>query len=226
VELNRYIDHTLLAPGAMDVAFESHLEEAVNYNFYSVCVAPYIALSAVRALAPYPETKVCTVVGFPHGNIPLTLKLHEAAYFVQGGIHELDWVLHYGEALNEAWSRVALEMGQMARLCRDAGVVSKCIVESAYFPGVNARARLFQIAQETGVDFLKTSTGFGSEGANLEHVRFWKTLQREEGRPYVKAAGGIKTLQQAEAFLEAGARRLGTSASVGIMLEYEQRKIR
>lgn len=222
--LNRRIEHTLLAPAAMDVAFETHLEEAVEYEFYSVCVSPYIAVPVLQAMKIHPNIKVGTVVGFPWGNIPLELKLREATYFANNGIHEIDWVLHYGEVLNEKWPNVATEMEQMARLCHDAGVVSKCIVETAYFPDQATRESLFQIAASSGVDFIKTSTGYGPAGADVEYVSFWKSLQAVSGRPLIKAAGGIRTLEQAEAFLAAGATRIGCSASVGIMEEYRKRE--
>jgi len=219
--LNRYIDHTLLSPMAMDIAFEDFLEHAVKFDFYSVCVSPYIALPVVKAMAPYASIKVGTVVAFPHGNIPLELKLNEAEYFINGGINELDWVLHYGEVLNENWSNVVAEMTSMARLCHQAGIVCKCIVESTELNSRRMLENLFRAIQDAGVDFIKTCTGFGSGGgAKIEHIQLWNSLRGGSPTPYIKASGGIKTAERALAMIEAGADRLGTSHSVEVMDQY------
>jgi deoxyribose-phosphate aldolase len=218
--LNRYIDHTLLAPAAMDVAFESHLEDAVKHDFYSVVVSPYIALPTVRALASYPSIKVGTVVAFPHGNIPLLLKLQQVSYFIQGGVHEIDWVLHYTEAFNERWKNIVLEMGQIADLCRQGGVVSKCIVESGVITNTDLLARLFTMVRDTGVDFIKTSTGFTGPGASVGTIKLWNKLRGGSPTPYIKASGGIKSAERALAMIDAGADRLGLSASVEVMEQY------
>jgi deoxyribose-phosphate aldolase len=216
--LNRYIDHTLLQPAAMDIAFEGLLDEAVKFNFHSVCVSPYIAVPTVHALKPYPDIKVCTVVAFPHGNIPLELKIKEAAYFASHGVHEIDWVLHYGEVLNERWDNVEKEVHLMGEICKSYGAVSKCIVETAILKHPDTLVRIYNtLFNGSEVDFIKTSTGFAGEGAKLEHVRTWSQLRGNNTRLKIKAAGGIKTAEQARAFIEAGADRLGTSASVDIM---------
>lgn len=219
--LNRYVDHTLLKPTAMDVAFESHLDEALKFDFYAVCVSPYIASSVVEALRPYPSTRVCTVVAFPHGNIPLELKLKETEYFISHGVHEIDWVLHYGDVYNSKWKNVALEMRYIGELCKSAGVVSKCIVEAAVISHPAMIDRVFEtLRDESPVDFIKTSTGFAHAGANLDHVRRWNELRGRSPRPLIKAAGGIRSLNQALAFIDAGADRLGLSASVEVMEQY------
>ena len=217
--LNRYIDHTLLKPYIMDAAFESHLEEAIKYNFYSVCVSPHVAPAIVKALAPYPETKVCTVVSFPHGNLPLALKAKEVDYFIQAGIHEIDWVLNYAEVLNDNWDLVAEEMRTIASLCRQASVVSKCIVETGILKRQDWQARLLKEVAYANVDFIKTSTGFTGSGASLETIQLWDKL-RSGTHPKIKASGGIKSAEQALAFINAGADRLGLSASVEVMDQY------
>ena len=170
--LNRYIDHTLLKPAAMDVAFESLLDEAVKFNFHSVCVSPYIAIPTVTALKPYPDIKVCTVVAFPHGNLPVELKIREAAFFASKGVHEIDWVLHYGEVLNERWDNVELEARLIGDVCKAHGVVSKCIVETAVLKHPATLTRIYEtIYNGSNVDFIKTSTGYSTDGAQVEHVQ-------------------------------------------------------
>lgn len=218
--LNRYIDHTLLKTTAMDVAYEELLDEAIKFNFRSVCVSPYIAVPIVRAMKPYPDTKVCTVVSFPHGNVPLLFKLREASYFIENGVQEIDWVLNYTEVFNDNWSNVTLEMGQMASLCRSAGVVSKCIVETGVLTAPSLIERVFRCVQDTGVDFIKTSTGYVGDGAKVEHIKLWNSLRNGDLSPLIKASGGIKSAEQALAMIDAGADRLGTSASVEIMEQY------
>lgn len=218
--LNRYIDHTLLKTTAMDVAYESLLDEAIKYDFRAVCVSPYIAVPIVRAMKPYPNTKVCTVVSFPHGNVPLLFKLREAEYFIANGVQEIDWVLNYIEVYNDKWHNVTLEMGQMASLCRSAGVVSKCIVETGVLIAPALIERVFRCVRDTGVDFIKTSTGYVGDGAKVEHIKLWNSLRNGEPSPLIKASGGIKTAERALAMIEAGADRLGTSASTEIMEQY------
>ncbi len=219
--LNRFIDHTLLAPTAMDVAFESLLDEAISYNFASVCVAPYIAGGVVTALQEYPTINTCTVVAFPDGNIPLKLKLRGAEHHIDNGVHEVDWVLHYGEVLNDRWEAVEFEIRKMGELCKSAGVVSKCIVETPII-GANTEwlTRVFETIADSDVDFIKTSTGRSHRGTLLKEVEFLDALRGDSERPLIKAAGGIKSVDQAVAMVKAGADRLGMSASVGVMEGY------
>lgn len=218
--LNRYIDHTLLSPMATDAEFEKLLDQAVENDFYSVCVSPYIAIPVAQALKPHPTVKVCTVVGFPQGNLPVALKLEQVAFFALNGVHEIDWVLHYAEFFNERWGNVAHELKSMADFCRQSGVVSKCIVETSALKTQENLERVFRMVQEAGVDFIKTSTGFNGEGAQLEHIQLWNKLRDGSPTPQIKASAGIKTAEKALAMIEAGADRLGMSASVEVMAQY------
>lgn len=204
----------------MDVAFEDLLDSAVKHNFYSVCVSPYIAEPIVRALQPYPQIKVGTVVAFPHGNIPLALKLQQVEYFINAGVDEIDWVLHYGEVFNEKWHHVATEMGLIAARCREAGIVGKCIVETGALINDRLIAKVFEIGQQTNLQFIKTSTGFGGEGAKVEHIKLWHEMRAGANYPKIKASGGIKTAEKALALISAGADRLGLSSSVEVMEQY------
>lgn len=218
--LNRYIDHTLLKPDAKDTDFEKFLDDAVKHNFVSICVAPYIAVPVSAAMKPYPEINVGTVVAFPHGNIPLTFKLQQVAYFLNYGIKEIDWVLHFGEVFNGRWENITLEMGQIANMCRQGNAISKCIVESSVIDDPTYIDRLFRTVRDTGVDFIKTSTGFNGEGARLQDVQIWNSIRAGSPAPYIKASGGIKTVSQALSMIAAGADRIGTSSSVSIMEEH------
>ena len=219
--LNRYIDHTLVAPTAMDTAFESFLDEALLYNFKTVCVSPYIAASVVKALKPYPLVSTATVVAFPDGNIPLDLKIKEAEYYIELGVQEIDWVLHYGEVLNDNWGAVELEIVKMGETCAQGGVVSKCIVETPILQTTYMRQRVFEIVSNSSkVDFIKSATGRSYRGTGVEEIAFWDQLRGDNTRPLIKAAGLIKTAEMALDLIKAGADRLGISASTGVMEQY------
>lgn len=242
--LNRYIDHTLLRPAATEEDFQKLMEEAKRYNFASVCVPPYIALGAKQALGAYPDIKICTVVGFPHGNIPAILKAQEAHYFVsQKVVDEIDFVVNYGLLKAGMLDAVRTEIKAIDRICKQSGLVSKCIVETCYLTA-DEKAFMFEtLYDHTTVDYIKTSTGYGSAGAQLIDVMNWNARRHQkienkgtevrssallvlheepaEDRVLkIKAAGGIKDLGTAVKFIQCGADRLGTSASVKIMEEY------
>jgi deoxyribose-phosphate aldolase len=225
---NHYVDHTLLKPDATQDQFETLLDEAIEHEFEAVCVAPYMAIPIKNILnaTGYPHIKVCTVVGFPLGNIPLELKAAEARYFVERGIDEIDFVLNYGELKNQRFNYIIKELQTMGDICRSGGAVSKCIVETCYLTNTEKNAIFHYIKDYAPhIDFIKTSTGFGTAGAQLEDVARWNELRGNAPRPLIKAAGGIKTLKDATAMIAAGADRLGLSAGVQIMEELNELKI-
>jgi deoxyribose-phosphate aldolase len=225
---NHYVDHTLLKPNATQDQFETLLDEAIENEFEAVCVSPYMAIPIRNILTTtgYPHIKVCTVVGFPLGNIPLELKAAEARYFVSRGVDEIDFVLNYGELKNQRFDYIIKELQTMGDICRSAGAVSKCIVETCYLTDTEKDAIFHYIKDYAPhVDFIKTSTGFGTAGAQLEDVARWSELRGNAPRPLIKAAGGIKTLEDATAMIAAGADRLGLSAGVQIMEELNELKI-
>jgi len=219
---NHYVDHTLLKPNATQDQFEKLLDEAIEYEFEAVCVSPYMAIPVRNILTTtgYPHIKVCTVVGFPLGNIPLELKAAEAKYFVSHGIDEIDFVLNYGELKNQKFDYVIKELQTMGDICKNGGAVSKCIVETCYL-NETEKDLIFHYIKDYAphIDFIKTSTGFGTAGAQLEDVARWNELRGNAPRPLIKAAGGIKDLDTARDMIAAGADRLGLSAGVKIMEE-------
>lgn len=244
--LNRYIDHTLLKVDATTEQFRQLLKEAVEYKFASVCVSPHMALAFVEALQPNEEVKVCTVVGFPHGNIPFPLKFAEAKYFAENGVDEIDFVLNVGLLKSKEYEFIGNELEALGNLCREHSVVSKCIVETCYLDE-DEKTFLFRALDErTAVDFIKTSTGFGTEGAKTADVWKWNSRRantgekvqdtgrvlfidspdvpnrlKRDGVPLkIKAAGGIRDLNTALKFIACGADRLGMSASVKVMEEW------
>jgi deoxyribose-phosphate aldolase len=223
--INRYVDHTLLKPDATQDQFETLLDEAIEHGFEAVCVSPYMAVPIKNVLnaTGYPHIKVCTVVGFPLGNIPLELKEQETRYFVSRGIDEIDFVLNYGELKNRQYDYAIKELQTLGDICQKGGAVSKCIVETCFLTK-EEKDIIFHYIKDyaPSVDFIKTSTGFGTAGAQLEDVARWAELRGDAPRPLIKAAGGIKTLEGAAAMIAAGADRLGMSAGVQVMEELNE----
>ncbi|MCS6963140.1 MAG: deoxyribose-phosphate aldolase [Thermoflexus sp.] len=207
------IDHTLLRPEAMPGDIDRLCEEALRYGCAAVCVNPiYVARAAAR-LAGTP-VKVATVVGFPLGASLTAIKVAEAAMALGQGAQEIDMVLPVGLLKAGAIDAVRVDLQAVAAVCRAAGALCKVILETALLTA-EEKVLAARLAVEAGADFVKTSTGFGPGGATVEDV----ALLRQVVGPSVgvKAAGGIRTAEQAIAMLEAGADRLGTSATVAIL---------
>jgi deoxyribose-phosphate aldolase len=222
MELNKYIDHSLLKPQAPIKAYETLLDEAVKYQFAAVCVSPNVATSVKTALQGE-DVKVATVVSFPQGNLPFDLKLQEVQYFVDKGIDEIDFVMNYGDFIWKNFGTVAKELTTIGDYCADNGAASKCIVETCFLDLEGLNTIFNFIKDETRIDFIKTSTGFSDAGAQVDDVALWNELRGDSERPLIKAAGGIKTLEDALAMIDAGANRLGMSASVKVMEEWNAR---
>ncbi len=207
------IDHTLLRPEATPADIDRLCEEAVRYGCAAVCVNPiYVARAAAR-LAGTP-VKVATVVGFPLGASLTATKVAEAALALAQGAQEIDMVLPIGLLKAGELEAVRADLRAVAAVCHAAGACCKVILETALLTE-EEKVLAARLAVEAGADFVKTSTGFGPGGATVDDVAL---LRRVVGPSVgIKAAGGIRTAEQAIAMLEAGADRLGTSATVAIL---------
>ncbi|SDK62616.1 deoxyribose-phosphate aldolase [Catalinimonas alkaloidigena] len=207
-QLASYIDYTALRPFLEQQAFQTHLQEARHHAFASVCIPPYLVPQAAEYLAGT-SVKVGTVVGFPLGYISLHEKLSELIRLIDDGADELDFVMNISAFKSQQYDYVRTEIQQLTTVAHQARRVVKCILETAYLDEDEVK-RACDLCAEARVDFVKTSTGFAPEGAHIRTVyqmRRW--LPDTVG---VKASGGIRTYEQAMAFLEAGATRIGTSA--------------
>ncbi len=224
-ELAARIDHTILKPEAMTGDVDQVVDEAIGYRFASVCVAPPYVSHVSRRLRGS-GVKTCTVIGFPNGTHKPTIKAIEATSTIKDGADEIDVVAYLPSLLKldlDAARDELLEVVRAARATR-SDVVIKVIVESAALVAINAGREEETIAlacravQESGCDFIKTSTGFHpAGGAGAEVVRW---MRRYGGSNIaVKASGGIRDLAAAKVMLDAGADRLGLSASVAIVKE-------
>ena len=211
LELAKYIDHTLLKPTATPPDIEQLCREADEHYFYAVCVNPAFVPVAKKALGASP-VRVAAVIGFPLGANASQVKAAEAALAVAQGADELDMVIPVGLALAGDWQAVTADV----RAVREAapGAVLKVILETGYLSEEQIR-RAAEAVLAGGADYLKTSTGFGPRGASLEDVRLLAEVAG--GRAKVKAAGGIRSREDAWKMIEAGASRLGTSSGVALV---------
>lgn len=210
-ELARLIDHTDLRPTATDADVRRLCEDAVRHGFYAVCINPFFVRLASRLLLNS-GVKVCTVIGFPLGMNTLDVKAFEARRAVEDGADELDFVINLGMVKSGNYAYVEEEVSKVLDLAR--GAVVKVIIETGYLT-VEEMGRLCEIAVNVGADFVKTCTGFGPRGVSVEDVRLIKGFTG--GRVGIKAAGGIRTYEQAVSLIEAGATRLGTSHGLKIL---------
>ncbi len=212
-ELAALIDHTFLKPYGKPEDVEKLCEEARAHRFLTVAVNPAEVLRCVELLDGS-RVKVGAAVGFPLGQNTTLTKIYEAEDAIQRGALEIDMVMNLRALQAGATETVRSEFRALADLCRSHGVVSKVILETCYLTDSSKRLAC-ELALEAGVDFVKTSTGFGKNGATVADVRLMKAVVGSALG--VKAAGGIRTLKQALQMLRAGATRLGTSSGVQIV---------
>jgi deoxyribose-phosphate aldolase len=224
-DLAKMIDHSLLHPTMTDEQIKAGCLLARDFDVASACVKPYSVPQAADLLAGS-EVLVCAVAGFPHGNSHTDLKLAEAEWAIIEGAAEIDVVVNVGKVLGGQWDAVSAELKAINEACVDRGVRLKVIFENDYLEDSHI-IRLCEICSEHQVAFVKTSTGYGFvkqpdgsynyKGATERHLR----LMREHSAKAVqiKAAGGIRTLDEMLRCRAAGATRIGASATESILRE-------
>lgn len=210
----RFIDHTLLKPGATTADIDKLCEEAMEHRFYSVCVNGSWVSYCTEKLAGT-DVAVSAVVGFPLGAMSTKVKVFEAAEAVDDGAAEIDMVLPIGALLEGRYGVVANDIGAVVRAVEGSAIV-KVIFETGMLTD-EQKFEACRVAEAAGAHYVKTSTGFGVGGATEEDIR----LMRKSVAPGigVKASGGIRSRETALIMLNAGATRLGTSAGVAIVTE-------
>jgi deoxyribose-phosphate aldolase len=214
-DIARLIDHTLLRADASAAEVENLCAEACEYGFASVCVNPYWVPASASALAGS-DVKVCTVIGFPLGANATATKVFETEHAVNAGASEVDMVINIGELKSGHSEAVRRDIQDVARAAHGSGAILKVILETALLTDAEKVAAC-ELANEAGVEFVKTSTGFSTGGATVADVSLMrKTVGPEMG---VKASGGIRTLADVNKMVAAGATRIGASAGVKIMRE-------
>jgi deoxyribose-phosphate aldolase len=214
-QLASMIDHTLLKPEATTAQVEQLCDEARRFGFASVCVNPTRVKLCARLLQGSP-VRVCTVVGFPLGaNLP-EIKAFETEQAIRDGATEIDMVINIGALKDKDTHLVARDIAAVVGAAHAAGALVKVIIEAALLTDED-KVTACRLAKDAKADYVKTSTGLGPGGATEHDVALMRqTVGPEMG---VKAAGGIRTLQDAQRMIVAGATRLGASASVKIMAE-------
>lgn len=211
MELNQYIDHTLLKADSTQSQIDTILAEAKKYNFASVCLNPTWVSYAADALKDS-DVKVCTVIGFPLGANTSAVKAFETKNAVENGADEVDMVINIGRAKDGDFAYVEEDIKAVVEASGDKLV--KVIIEACLLTD-DEKVKACLAAKAAGADFVKTSTGFSTGGATVEDVRLMRqTVGPDMG---VKAAGGARSLADAQAFIEAGASRIGTSAGIAII---------
>ncbi len=207
------IDHTLLKPDATRAEIEHLCREAAQFKFATVCVNPAWVATASRLLAGS-GVGVCSVVGFPLGATTADVKAYETRRAIFDGAREIDMVINVGALKSGDLRVVERDIEAVASTCRDAGVLSKVIIEAALLTD-DEKVSACTLAKAAGADYVKTSTGFGPGGATAADVALMrKVVGAEMG---VKAAGGVRDLDGLKAMVAAGATRVGASAGVKIV---------
>jgi deoxyribose-phosphate aldolase len=209
------IDHTFLKPYGTREDIENLCAEARHYGFAMVAVNPAEVEHCVELLQGCP-VRVGAAIGFPLGQTTTAVKLYEIEDALQRGAGEIDMVINIRALQSGDTDLVRTEIAALVELSQNAGAISKVILETCYLTDAEKRL-VCQIARTQRVDFVKTSTGFGTGGATVEDVKLMRDAVGSDMG--VKAAGGIRTLQTACAMIEAGATRIGTSSGVQIMEE-------
>ena len=215
-DLARYIDHTLLKPDATEQQIRNLCAEARDYNFRSVCVNPtWVPL--VAELLRGSEVLTCSVVGFPLGANEPEIKAMEARRAIRNGAREIDMVINIGALKSGNDALVLRDIRAVVEDCVDGNALCKVILETALLTDAEKR-RASELARTARAHFVKTSTGFSTGGATVSDVALMADIVRGAGME-VKASGGISSYSDAKALIEAGATRLGASASIGIVQE-------
>lgn len=215
MEINRMIDHTLLKPESTREQIKSLCDEALEYNFKSVCINPFW-VSYANDILKDSEVSVCTVIGFPLGANTTSMKATEAREAILNGADEVDMVINVGLLKSKEYDLVEEDIKAVVEESKDK--VVKVIIETCLLSDEEI-VKACEISMKSGADFVKTSTGFNSAGAKAQDVNLMrKTVGDTLG---VKASGGIRDLKTAREMIENGATRLGVSAGIEIIKELE-----
>lgn len=209
-EILSKVDHTLLKVDATWEEIREIIDDGIKYKTASVCI-PASFVKDAKAYARG-RTKVCTVIGFPNGYSTTAVKCFEAEDAVQNGADEIDMVINVGYVKEGRYDDILSEINEVKKACR--GRLLKVIIETCLLTDEEI-VRMCEVINTSDADYIKTSTGFSTEGANLKVVKLMNE-NISQGK-CIKAAGGIKNLEDASAFLDAGAHRLGTSRIVKLV---------
>jgi deoxyribose-phosphate aldolase len=229
-ELAKMIDHSLLHPAMTDKELEDGCVIAARYGVASVCIKPY-AVQKAAALLKNTGVKVGAVVGFPHGNSATEVKRYETEVACRDGAEEIDMVVNIGKALSEDWQYVTNDIAAVCEEAHNHGAIVKVIFENDFLPDDRTKIKLCEISEQVGADWIKTSTGYGFvkgedgkysyKGATDKDLKLMR--EHVSQRVGIKAAGGVRNLDDLVRVRESGAMRCGSTATTRILDEYREK---
>lgn len=209
--LNKYIDHTILKATASSADVQKLCEEAIEHEFYSVCVNGCYVADA-KHLLQGTDVKIAAVVGFPLGAMTTAAKVFEAKEAVENGASEIDMVINVAKLKDGEFEYVENEIRQIKEAIGDN--ILKVIIETCYLTD-EEKVKACELSLAAKADFVKTSTGFGTDGATYEDVKLMKSVVGDNAK--VKASGGVRDKETAQKYINLGAERLGTSSGIDIV---------
>ncbi len=215
--LSKYFDHTNLKPNATKDDIKKLCNEAIENNFYSVCVNGS-NIELAKDILKGTDVKVATVIGFPLGASSTFIKITEADEYIKAGADEIDMVINIGRAKDKDFKFIETEIKEISKITRKNNIILKTIIETDLLND-DEKIKICNIIKDLDVDFIKTSTGFTENGANEKDIKLIKDIIG--GKMGIKASGGIRDLKSTLKLIEAGATRIGASASVKILEEYK-----
>ena len=231
LEIAKMIDHSLLHPTMDDQTLREGIELAKKYHVASVCIKPYAVKMAAEMLQGS-DVMVCTVIGFPHGNSRVDVKVFEAERAIDDGAEEIDMVVNTGKVLSEDWDYVNNEIGSIVAVTKKHGAALKVIFENDFLTNDLHKIKLCEICSELKVEFVKTSTGYGFnkqsdgsysyKGATEDDLILMRRYS--DNSVEVKAAGGVRTLEDTLKVRSLGVTRIGATATEAIILAVEDKK--
>lgn len=217
-DLNQYFDHTILKPEAKEEDIKKLCDEAKEYGFYAVCVnSCYVPLSV--SMLKGTDVKVASVIGFPLGVCSIDVKAYETDWACKEGAKEIDMVIHVGALKEKRYDYVRDDIATVVAVADEYDAIVKVILETCLLTD-DEITKACEISKEAGAAFVKTSTGFSKDGATAHHVSLMKKTVGNSME--VKASGGIRDLKKTMEMIEAGADRIGASASVEILRERQK----
>lgn len=210
-EILKKVDHTVLGQTTTWEQVKEICDDGIRYNVASICIPPSYVKSARNYVGD--KLKICTVIGFPNGYSTTNVKVYETLSAIEEGADEIDMVINVGWLKDKKYADIEKEIKAIKNVCGEK--ILKVIIETCLLTD-EEKAKMCKIVNSAGADYIKTSTGFSSNGATFGDIQLFKR-ELEGTNVKIKAAGGIKSFEDAEKFIEYGADRLGTSRLVNLM---------
>ena len=209
-EILKMVDHTLLKKYCTTNDIKNLCDEAIEYNTASICIPPsYVSFAKEYVNG---KVKICTVIGFPNGYNTTRVKVDETIDAIKNGAEEIDMVINIGWLKDKKYDEILNEINEVKNVCGNK--ILKVIIETCLLTE-EEKIKMCEIVSESNADFIKTSTGFSTSGANIEDIKLMKKYLTNNKQ--IKASGGISSFEDAEIFIENGASRLGTSRLIKIL---------